>query len=112
MFSNFYINIINNFNKISIFHFHAYLYGIACKSSNGLFIIIKHLKNVIVIFTHTQIIFEIYYYNMMRSHHDSNTLDKKLSNENKQTFSRLFKKNKKGYLFIKFIHPINRSEER
>ena len=43
----------------------------------------------------------------MRSQHDSNTLDKELSNENKQTFSRLFKKNKKGYLFIKFIRPIN-----
>jgi len=44
---------------------------------------------------------------MMRSQHDSNTLDKKFSNENKQTFSRLFKKNKKGYLFIKFVHPIS-----
>ncbi len=44
---------------------------------------------------------------MMRSQHDSDTLDKKFSNENKQTFSRLFKKNKKGYLFIKFVHPIS-----
>jgi len=44
---------------------------------------------------------------MMRSQHNSNTLNKKFSNENKQTFLRLFKKNKKGYVFIKFVHPIS-----
>jgi len=43
---------------------------------------------------------------MMRSQAVDNTLDKKYSNKNKQTFSGLFKKNK-GYLFIKFMHPIS-----
>ena len=44
---------------------------------------------------------------MMRSHYVGNTIDKKHPNENKQTMSRLFKKNKKGYLFIKFVHPVS-----
>ena len=43
---------------------------------------------------------------MMRSQGVGHAIDKKYTNENKQTISRLFKQNE-GYLFIKFIHPIS-----
>jgi hypothetical protein len=48
---------------------------------------------------------------MMRSQSSGHALDKKFQNENNQTISHLFKQNK-GYLSIKFIHPINFVKEK
>ncbi len=43
---------------------------------------------------------------MMRSQSVGHAPDKKFPSQNKQTISRLFKETR-GYLFIKFEHPIN-----